>query len=66
MKTKFTTVVTDDLPAPPDMYDMDERDKAQNEAYCRELQARMLAFELDPRNFHRLKGGSKASYGKLP
>lgn len=42
--------------APPDidLFDMDEGDHARNQAYCREIEAQILAAELDPRNF--LKG----------
>jgi len=49
--------------SPPelDLFDLDERDAARNEAYCRELEAAMLAAELDPHNFFRLaKTGRKA------
>jgi hypothetical protein len=44
--------------APPDidLFDMDERDHARNQAYCQELAAQMLAAELDPRNFFRKRG----------
>ena len=39
--------------APPDidLFDMDEGDHARNQAYCREIEAQILAAELDPRNF---------------
>lgn len=62
MKQRFTTVVNSDV-APPDidLFDMTERDLAQNEAYCRELEAKMLAAELDPNNFFRRKG-TKSRY----
>ena len=43
-------------PPDVDLFDMDEQDHARNQAYCRELEAQMLAAELDPQNFFRLKG----------
>jgi hypothetical protein len=44
--------------APPelDLFDLDEQDKARNQAYCRELEAVMLAAEFDPNNFFRNGG----------
>lgn len=49
-----------DLP-PPDigLYDWDSVEAARNEAYCRELEQRILDYELDPRNFFRLAKGSQ-------
>ena len=50
---------------PPDidLFDMDEHDHARNRAYCRELEAQMLAAELDPRNFFRHKAGRHGTSG---
>lgn len=55
-------VITPGVTVSPDvnLFDMDEYDRARNQAYCREIEAQMLAAELDPRNFFRLKG--KRSY----
>jgi hypothetical protein len=48
--------------APPDLdlFDMDERDHERNQAFCRDLEQRMLAWELDPRNFFGLGRSRKA------
>jgi hypothetical protein len=48
--------------APPDidLFDMDEGDHARNRAYCREIEAQILAAELDPQNFLRFKGKRNA------
>jgi hypothetical protein len=41
---------------PADMghYDWDVDEVARNEAYCREIEQRLLDAELDPKNFFRL------------
>jgi hypothetical protein len=46
---------------PPDigLYDWDLVEAARNDAYCRELEQRLLDYELDPRNFFRLVKGSQ-------
>jgi len=48
--------------SPPelDLFDLDERDNERNQAFCRELEQAIIAWELDPRNFFRLKGGRRA------
>lgn len=50
---------------PPDidLFDMDAADHVRNQAYCRELEAQMLAAELDPRNFFRMRGRRDYSVG---
>lgn len=47
-------IVTFVVSPPSNLYDWDASDAARNEAYCRELEALMLAYELDPRNFFRI------------
>ena len=56
-------VITPGVTTSPDvdLFDMDEYDYARNQAYCRELEAQMLAAELDPHNFFRLKGKHHAT-----
>ena len=42
--------------APPDLplYDLDEHQQRELEIYLKELQQRLIDYELDPRNFFRL------------
>lgn len=60
-------VITPGVTASPDvdLFDMDEYDRARNQAYCREIEAQMLAAELDPRNFFRLKGKRSYNFGHV-
>jgi hypothetical protein len=45
-----------DRPVPPAIPSTDwtAMEAAENEAYCRELERALLAYELNPRNFFRL------------
>lgn len=42
------------LPLDMDLYDWSEDEQVRNQAYCRELEQRLLDYELDPKNFFRI------------
>lgn len=56
--TRSVLPVVNISPPELDLFDLDARDQDRNQAYCRELEAAMLAAEFDPKNFFRNKGFS--------